>query len=83
MDKLLLQSKPMSEMSDDELRAGIAELQGKREALVADHHARRNAALAEAKNPKPKAPRAARQPDQFAVNMFATLKQAAEKKPNA
>lgn len=77
MDKLLLQSKPMSEMTDEELRAGIAELQAKREALVAENRKKHQETLAAGTAPKKE--RAKKEPDSFAAGMFANLKAAAEK----
>ena len=71
-DDLILGSKPMSDLTDDELRAGIEQLQSKREALVAEARAR----VAAGRAPAMLKPRAAPKPkiDPFMTDMLAMLK---------
>ena len=71
MEKLILGSKPMNELTDDELRAGIAQLQAQRQALVAEAGTRRAREL----TPKAPAPRKKKEPEQWQVDMLRMLKE--------
>lgn len=69
MEPLILSKGSLSAMSDEELRAGVAQLQERREALAAEARQRRASA---AKLPKTaKGPKA---PSQADLDMLALLK---------
>lgn len=68
MSDLILSRGSMSALSDDELRAGVEELQERREALAAEARARAS------KEKLPKAARGPKQPSAADLAMLALLK---------
>ena len=69
---MILGSKPLAEMSEEEMQAAIIELQSKREALRAEAiatKAKRDAGIKE-----PKAPKVPKVVDPLAADMLAFLK---------
>lgn len=70
MQALLINGKPLAELTEDEMRQWCEQLRDKREALRAEAIAKKKAAETAKVEPKPKAPRQPKKVDDFTKNML-------------